>query len=104
MQSGWKDKIGILKSLKERCSPLEDIKSYAFFKIVDAIAELDGPPLIIYSILISMNYLEYEMSKLKDKWEGEFDSLSYFFDESIKAWTIDYVNLNNNISIIVNEA
>ena len=48
--------------------------------------------------------MEAEVSKLKEKWEGEFDSLSYSFDERIKAWTVDYVNLNNSISIIINES
>ena len=44
------------------------------------------------------------MSKLKDKWVREFDNLSYFSKESIKTWKVDYVNLNNNILIKVNEA
>ena len=44
------------------------------------------------------------MSKLTNKWVGEFDSLAYFFEDNIKTWTIDYVNLNNNISTIVCEA
>ena len=44
------------------------------------------------------------MSKIRDKWAGEFDSLTNFYEENIRAWTIDYLNFNNNISIIVNEA
>ena len=40
------------------------------------------------------------MAKLKDKWDG----VTNFFEDNIKAWSIDYVNFNSNISIIVNEA
>lgn len=55
-------------------------------------------------MLISYDELEVEVSKLKDKWVGEFHRLIDFFKDNIKAWTIDYINLNNNISTIVCEA
>ena len=93
-----------MKYLKEKCSPMEDMKSATFFKIIDAIAELGGPPLVQDSSLIFVDDMEAEVSKLKDKWAREFDKLSNFSEESIKTLTIDYVNLNNNISVIVNEA
>ena len=41
--------------------------------------------------------LEYELSKLKDKWAREFDSMSNFPQENIKSWTILDVNVNNDI-------
>lgn len=44
------------------------------------------------------------MSKLKDKWVREFDSLINFFKDSIRTWTVDYVKLNNNIFVIISEA
>ena len=76
-----------------------------FFKIINVIVELEGPPLVQYSTLISSDELEVEMStKLKNKWVEELANLTNFSKENIKAWTIDYVNFNNNISIIVNEA
>ena len=75
-----------------------------FFKITNAIVELGDPPLVWDSALIFVDGLEAEVSKLKDKWVREFDSLTDFSEESIKAWTIDYVNWNNNIPIIFNEA
>jgi hypothetical protein len=49
-----------MKSLKEKCSPLEDKKSATFFKIIDAIVELGGPPLVQDSTLISFDELEVE--------------------------------------------
>ena len=44
------------------------------------------------------------MSKLKDKWAKVFDNLLDFFDDNVWMWTIDYVNLKNNISVIICEA
>ena len=78
---------------------LEARKNAIFFKAFDAIAKLGGPSLIRDSMLISMNEMEIESSKLKDKWVGEFNDMSYFFEDNMWTWTIDYVNLNNNISI-----
>jgi hypothetical protein len=54
--------------------------------------------------LIFVDALEDEVSKLKDKWAGDFEILSDFSKESIKTWTMDCVNLNNNIWAMVNEA
>ena len=82
---------------------MEDSKTATFFKITDAIVELGGLALVWYSSLIYANDLESSMSKLKDKWVEEFDSMSKFSEERIKTWIIDYVNLNNNLLIIVTE-
>jgi hypothetical protein len=101
IQVGWKGWIDILRSLSERCSPLEDIKNDTFFNINDATIELGGPPLIRSSTLITVDDLDLEVSKLKDKWVGEFDSLSYFYDKNFRTWTTNYVNLNSNILNIV---
>lgn len=54
--------------------------------------------------MISPNELEDEVSKIKDKLAEEFGNFIDFSEESIKAWIIDYVNFNNIISIMVNEA
>lgn len=92
-----------MKSLKKNCSPLKDKKSAMFFKFTNVIAELGGPPLVQDFALIYYDELEAEVSKLKDKWVGEFENLTNFSEEIIKEWILDCVNLNNNISIIVNE-
>ena len=48
--------------------------------------------------------MEVEVSKIKEKWAEEFDNLTDFSKDNIKSLTIDYVNLDNNILIIVGEA
>lgn len=54
--------------------------------------------------MISPEELEVEVSKLKDKWAKEFDNLLDFSEDSIQTWVVDYINLNNNIYVIVCEA
>ena len=49
--------------------------------------------------MISFDDLEFELSKLKGKWVGEFDNLLDFFEENIKIWIVSYVN-NDNTTII----
>ena len=46
IQASWKGRVDILKSLKAKSILLEDKKSAIFFKVVDAINELEAPPLI----------------------------------------------------------
>ena len=67
IQAGWKGRIDILKSLKEKSTLLEDKKSTIFFKVFDVVVELECPPMLRDSTLISPNELELELSKLKDK-------------------------------------
>ena len=104
IQAGWKGRIYIMRSVSERCSPIEDIKSANSFNITNIIAELGSPSIIVNSTLIIVDDLEVELSKLKDKWVGEFGSLSNFFDENIRTWTVDYVNLYSIILNIVIKA
>ena len=104
IQEGWKQRIDMTKSLKEKWMLLEDRKSVTFFKVIDAIVELGGPLLVLDSILIFPDELEVEVSKLKDKCAKEFDNFSNLSEDSIWAWTVDYVNLKKNISVIIYEA
>jgi hypothetical protein len=90
-----------LKALKEKATSLEDKKSATFFKITDLVNELQGPPLIKDSMSISLEEMETELARLRDKWVEEFDSLSYFSGDNMCTWTIDYVNVNHNISISI---
>ena len=78
---------------------LENKKSAPFFKITDVMNEVQGPPLTKESTLISPEELETKLDKLRDKWVEEFDSLSNFSGDDMRRWTVDYVNINRNISI-----
>ena len=53
-QVGWMGIIDILKSLKEKATLIEDMKSSIFFNVSNDINELEVPPLIKGSMLISL--------------------------------------------------
>ena len=104
IQAGWKGRIDIMKSLKEKWTFQEDKKSVIFFKISNAIVELGGPLLVWDSVNVSKNELEAKVPKLKDNWTKEFDSSMKFSEDNVWTWTMDYVNFNNNIYIIICES
>lgn len=104
VQVRWKGHIDILKSLKGKATLLEDRKSMVFFKLSDAVNKLEGPPLIKDSTLLSPNELENELSKLRDKWVEEFNSLYDLSRDNMYTWILYYVNLNHNVSISISEA
>lgn len=64
---------------------LEDKKSNVFFKVSNVIKELNAPSLIRNLNLLSNNEMEKELSKLKELWENDFDSLSKFLEEDMRA-------------------
>lgn len=55
-------------------------------------------------MLIFLNEMEVELSKLKEKWDEGFNNKSYFSKDNMQTWTMDYVNLNNNTFIVGGEA
>ena len=54
-------------------------------------------------MLLSHDELEIELSKLREKWVEEFDSLTDFSRANIHMWTVDYVNHYHNASISISE-
>ena len=66
--------------------------------------ELQGPPLIKESILISPEEMEIELARLRYRWAKEFDSLVDLSKDDMHTWTIHYVNLNHNIYVSLYEA
>lgn len=83
---------------------LEDRKSVVFFKVSDPSNELEGPPLVKDSMFLSPGVLENELSKLRDKWVVEFDSVFDLYRNNMHTWIVDYINLNHNVYVSVFEA
>jgi len=66
--------MDILKMLQENAALLQERKCVIFFKVFDFVNDLEGPPLVNNSILISPYELETELSRLRDKWVEKFDN------------------------------
>jgi hypothetical protein len=63
---------------------LEGKRSDSFLKSLDIVKELEGPPLIRESTLLTKEQLESELNILKISWGSEFDNLTNFPEEEIK--------------------
>lgn len=78
IQVGSKCQIDILRSLRKMCFPLEKWKNASFLKVSDTLSKLGGLPIIKNSTLLSTNDLDSKVLNLKEKWDREFENLSYF--------------------------
>ena len=45
-----------------------------------------------------------KLARLKDKWAEEFDNLVDLSRDDMRTWTVDYVNFNHNIFVILSKA
>ena len=70
----------------------------------DVVNELEGPPLVKDSTLLSLDELEIELSKLRDKCTKEFNGMSNFSRDNMRTWIVDYINLNHNVYVRISEA
>lgn len=70
----------------------------------DVVNELEGPPIGKDSTLLSPDELENKLSKLRHKWSKGFNILSDLSKDNMRTWTVDYVNLNHNVSVSIFEA
>jgi hypothetical protein len=57
---------------------LEGKISDSFLKSLDIVKELEGPPLIRESMLLTREQLEYELNILNISWGSEFENLTKF--------------------------
>jgi hypothetical protein len=66
------------------CKKIEEKISDSFLKLIEIVKELEGPPLIRESTLLTKEQLESELNILKISWGSEFDNLTSFPEEEIK--------------------
>ena len=88
--------------LKEKATSLEDKKSVTFVKITSLVNELQGPPLI-KTTLILFEEMETKLTRLKGRWDEEFDNLINFSGDDMHMWIVHYVNINHNIFFNLSE-
>jgi hypothetical protein len=75
----------MIKCLREMLSEFDALKikrGDLFLKLVDLTKELDGPNLLMHTILMSKEKLLEQLEVLKVAWASEFsDSVEFFEDE-----------------------
>jgi hypothetical protein len=70
---GWLARIEVLWELIASCKRIEEKRSDAFLRSLEIVKELEGPPLIRESTMLTKEQLESELNILKISWGSEFD-------------------------------
>jgi hypothetical protein len=89
-----------IKCLRELLSELDVVKikrGDIFLKLVDLTKELDGPNLLMDTILLSKEKLLEQLEALKVAWENEFSDSVEFSEEEVERWLVRYINKNDDI-------
>jgi hypothetical protein len=93
----WLKRIKCLRELLSECDVINIKRGDIFLKLVDLTKELDGPHLIMDTILLSREQLQEQLEALKVAWANEFSDSIEFSEEEIEIWLVWYVNKNEDI-------
>jgi hypothetical protein len=93
----WLKRIKCLRELLSECDTINIKRGDIFLKLVDLTKELDGPHLIMDTILLSREKLLEQLEALKVAWANEFSDSIEFSEDEIERWLVLYVNKNEDI-------
>jgi hypothetical protein len=68
-----------------------------FLKLVDLTKEIDGPNLLMDTMILSKETLMEQLNALKFAWENEFTETIDFYEEEVEKWLVWYINRNNEV-------
>jgi hypothetical protein len=77
-------RIQMLQDVIATYTKINDKRSGAFFKELEIVKYIEGPPLITNFVVITKERLNIELSVIKSSWESYFDDLVEFMEEEIK--------------------
>jgi len=64
---------------------------------VDLTKELDGPNLLMNTMILSKENLMEQLNTLKFAWKNEFIETIDFSKEEVKKWSVQYININDEV-------
>jgi hypothetical protein len=59
--------------------------------------ELDGPNLLMDTMILSKETLMEQLNALKVAWENEFTETIDFSEEEVEKWLVQYINRNDEV-------
>jgi hypothetical protein len=89
-------RIQMLRDEIATCTKINDKISSAFFKALEIVKDLEGPPLIRYSIVITKEQLDMKLGVIKSSWVIQFNDLTEFPEDEIKWCFYTFVNKNED--------
>jgi hypothetical protein len=72
-------------------------RSDLFLKLVDLTKELDGPNLLMDTMLLLKETLIDQLDALKVPWANEFTKTIEFSEEEVEKWLVMYINRNDEV-------
>jgi hypothetical protein len=89
-----------IKFLRETLNELDVVKikrADLFLKLMDLTKELDGPNLLMDTILVSKDQLLEQLEALKVAWASEFTDSIEFSKDEVERWLFRYINKYDDI-------
>ena len=76
---------------------LRNIKSDLFIKLVSLTKELDGPKLLMDTMISTKKSLTWQLKALKIAWANEFTETMEFSEDEVERWLVRYININDEV-------
>jgi hypothetical protein len=93
----WLRRLKILREMIGELDVLKSKRGDIFFKLIDLMKELNGPNLLMGTMLSTKETLIDQLNALKVVWENEFTETIEFFEEEVEKWLVIYINRNYEV-------
>jgi hypothetical protein len=84
----WLRRIKELKEMINETDVLRNKKSDLFLKLVGLTKELNGPNLLMDTMILSKESLMGQLNALKVAWENEFTETIEFSEDEVEKWLV----------------
>jgi hypothetical protein len=93
----WLRRIKELREMINETDVLRNKKSDLFLKLVSLTKELDGPNLLMDTMILTKEYLMGQLNALKVAWANEFTETIEFSEDEVEKWLVRYINRNDEV-------
>jgi hypothetical protein len=93
----WLRRIKELREMINDIEVLRNKKNDLFLKLVSLTKELDGPTLLMDTMILTKESLTRQLNALKVAWANEFTKTIEFSEDEVETWLVRYINRNDEV-------
>ena len=93
----WLSRIKELREIINETDVLRNKKSDLFLELVNLTKELDGPNLLMDTMILTKESLMGQLNALKVAWANEFTETIEFSKDEVGKWLVQYINRNDEV-------
>jgi hypothetical protein len=93
----WLRRIKELREMINETDVLRNKKSDLFLKLVSLTKELNGPNLLMDTMILTKESLMGQLNALKVAWANEFTETIEFSEDEVEKWLVRYINRNDEV-------